>query len=365
MPKSKLTKNEFVHKANLIHHNQYYYHLFNYLNSRTCGIIVCKIHGNFELQANAHLQGSGCQGCLFLNTVNNFFLKAYEKHGDEYDYSKFIYTNSKTKSIIICKIHGEFKQSPNVHISGNEGSGCPKCGKTRTIQQFINKANIIHNFKYEYKNTIYISATDILIVTCPNHGDFTLDAFRHLSGQGCPQCAKISFKNKKTKTTESFIDKANLKHNFKYGYQKFIYLNRASEGIITCYNHGDFSQRAGAHLQGEGCPKCSVGISKSEIEWLNYLNIPEKFRHKTIKINGTKYNLDAIDEENKIIYEFNGDFWHGNPDVFNKNDVNNVIKKTFGELYNNTIKKENELKIYGYTVISIWENDWNKIKEKK
>jgi len=324
MSKLKLTKNEFVFKANAKHDNQYDYTLFDYINSRTKGIVICKIHRDFEVQANAHLRGTGCQFCLQLNIINDFFLKAYEKHGNRYGYLKFIYIDNKTKGIINCKIHGDFEQSPNVHISGNGGygCGCPKCGKTRTTEQFIDKANIIHNFKYGYENTIYLSATDAVIITClyKNHGDFSLDAFRHLAGQGCPKCAKVSFKNKKTKTVEWFIDKANLKHNFKYAYTKFIYLNRATEGIITCYNHGDFSQRAGAHLQGEGCPKCSIGISKSEIEWLNYLNIPEEFRHKTIKLNGVKYNLDAI-------------------------------------------KKENELKTYGYTVVSIWENDWNKIKE--
>ena len=46
-------------------------------------------------------------------------------HGDKYDYSKVEYKDSKTKVIIICNKHGEFKQSPNKHLCNR---GCPVCG---------------------------------------------------------------------------------------------------------------------------------------------------------------------------------------------------------------------------------------------
>jgi hypothetical protein len=49
-----------------------------------------------------------------------FIQKAREMHGDKYNYSKVEYINSSTKIIIIiCKEHGEFLQSPNGHLSGN------------------------------------------------------------------------------------------------------------------------------------------------------------------------------------------------------------------------------------------------------
>ena len=45
-------------------------------------------------------------------------------HGLFYDYSKFVYINSRTKGIIICPIHGEFLQTPSNHLAGQK---CPKC----------------------------------------------------------------------------------------------------------------------------------------------------------------------------------------------------------------------------------------------
>lgn len=64
-------------------------------------------------------------------------------HGDRYDYSNFNYINSKTKGVIICPIHGEFEQRPYNH---GKGEGCPDCGKLvgrarKTTEEFIKEAN--------------------------------------------------------------------------------------------------------------------------------------------------------------------------------------------------------------------------------
>ena len=56
-----------------------------------------------------------------------------------------------------------------------------------------------------------------------------------------------------------------------------------------------------------------------------------------------------------------GDFFHGNSKLYNQNDINPVNKKTFGELYLNTLKKEQTIKDMGYNLITMWENNWVKI----
>ena len=58
-------------------------------------------------------------------TITQFITDAVSVHGTKYDYSKFIYTNWQTKSIIICRLHGEFLQTPNSHL---RGEGCYECG---------------------------------------------------------------------------------------------------------------------------------------------------------------------------------------------------------------------------------------------
>lgn len=57
-------------------------------------------------------------------TTEEFIAKAKAVHGDRYDYSKVKYVNASTKVCIICKIHGEFWQTPSHHTCGH---GCTKC----------------------------------------------------------------------------------------------------------------------------------------------------------------------------------------------------------------------------------------------
>ena len=45
-------------------------------------------------------------------------------HNNKYDYSNFKFTNTRTKSLITCPIHGDFLQNPNHHLKGR---GCMKC----------------------------------------------------------------------------------------------------------------------------------------------------------------------------------------------------------------------------------------------
>ena len=86
---------------------------------------------------------------------------------------------------------------------------------------------------------------------------------------------------------------------------------------------------------------------------LTILNVSKKYRHKSFKINNKRYNLDAYDPITNTIYEFYGDYWHGNPKVFDPNSYNKTCKKYHGELYMKTLKKEEILKRAGYNIISI------------
>lgn len=60
------------------------------------------------------------------SNTKEFILKAEKVHGDRYDYSKVNYVKSSLKIVIICKLHGEFLQTPANHLRGN---GCPICSK--------------------------------------------------------------------------------------------------------------------------------------------------------------------------------------------------------------------------------------------
>ena len=65
-----------------------------------------------------------------------------------------------------------------------------------------------------------------------------------------------------------------------------------------------------------------------------------------------------------MIFEFHGCFWHGCPKCYpDREKENQKCKKSFRELYENTMKKEQICKDNNYNYISIWECQWKNIKK--
>lgn len=137
-----------------------------------------------------------------LKTTEQFVIKAKKIHGDSYNYDNTDYKGAKVKIVITCSIHGKFEQVPSNHLSGK---GCPKCSQQRianlkrsNTEEFVLKANVIHNNKFMYNDINYINNSTKITITCLQHGDFTQSPQKHLKGRGCPECAcenRISFKS--------------------------------------------------------------------------------------------------------------------------------------------------------------------------
>ena len=90
------------------------------------------------------------------------------------------------------------------------------------------------------------------------------------------------------------------------------------------------------------------------------INVPEKQKYISDK-NNNHYSYD-LTIENKII-EFNGDFWHMNPNIYDKNSYNKVKNMTAEEIWKHDIEKIKCAESYGYKVLTIWESEYKKDKE--
>ena len=139
------------------------------------------------------------------------------------------------------------------------------------------------------------------------------------------------------------------------------------------YRHSVILSRAGSWKGGKEKLFIAGGekrnYSDRAISWLKQVSKESgrKIQHAEngkefrIELGHDKYYLaDGYCSETNTVYEFNGDYWHGNPDVYNADDINKSTKTSFGELYKNTIRKENILTKMGFNIVSIWENDWVK-----
>lgn len=156
----KLTTDEFIRKAILIHKNKYDYTLSIYNGSQSPITIICPIHGKFYQKANNHLNGSNCYKCgLYSNpqlqrdTQDDFIKKAVSIHKNRYDYSNISYINSQTKVQIQCnKCLKTFKQIPADHL---RGTGCPICNQSKgelKILDFLQQNNIQFIFQKAFNN---------------------------------------------------------------------------------------------------------------------------------------------------------------------------------------------------------------------
>jgi len=184
---SKITDTvKYINEVSKFHNFYYDYSLVIYKNAHTKIKIVCPIHGIFEQTPHNHRR-YGCGKCgKLLNEIE--VLKRIKKiHGDKFGYENFKYTGMNNKSIITCKIHGDFSQIVLNHL---KGKGCSKCAKNykKTKNQIVKKLNIIHNNKYDYSMLNFKTVKDNVIIGCPKHDIFTQILNNHLRGHGCPLC---------------------------------------------------------------------------------------------------------------------------------------------------------------------------------
>lgn len=81
------------------------------------------------------------------------------------------------------------------------------------------------------------------------------------------------------------------------------------------------------------------------------------------KIPTTRYRADGYCEETNTIYEFHGDYFHGNPKRFDPEEENKLCNATHGELYQKTLQKEQKIRNLGYNLVVMWESDWININK--
>ena len=396
--KRMISHTEFIKRANKVHKNYYDYSLVKYNSVKQKIIIICPEHGQFKQTVSDHLSNHGCAKCGInksLKTkkqtqnnidkskknVNNkrktteeFIEDAIKIHGDNYNYDQVIYTNCTTKVIIKCnRCNISFYQLPGSHISGK---GCKECAikknstkQKMTQDEFIKRANEIHNNKYDYSMAKYNGSNKKIIIICKEHGSWECTAGSHLANHGCRKCSTLENSKKAALTIDELILRATKLYGNKYIYKAVEFDNMHDKVLILCYKHGCFIKSVNKHLNGQECPKCNPSnFSKKAIEWLNSIvdsnniYIQHAMNIGEFVLPGTKYKVDGYCAETNTIYEFFGDKWHGNPKFYKPTDLNPINKKTYGELYSKTLQKNKIICDMGYNLVIIWEHEWDNKK---
>lgn len=187
----------FIEKAKSIHGDFYSYDNFVYVDSISKSYITCPEHGDFPQSANKHLNGRGCPKCAVSNrtiSMEQFVDRLREVSPHYRLVGEYISMNENC--LFQCQTHGyEFYTKPSYLIRGKQSCRmCDSvnrrnnCGKTPVVDTsvYIERSKLAHKGKgYDYSDCVFRGWNDSVIVNCPKHGQFTIDARSHIySGYG-------------------------------------------------------------------------------------------------------------------------------------------------------------------------------------
>lgn len=133
-------------------------------------------------------------------------------------------------------------------------------------------------------------------------------------------------------------------------------------------NHGWMAKPSNILNRHTGCSQCRTpSYSKKAVRWLEERRIMDgvDIQHAEnggeFTIPGTTIKVDGYSRTTNTIYEFYGDIFHGNPARFAHDcKCSPYHNLTAGQLYQRTLEKENRILEHGYTLITIWETDYDK-----
>lgn len=180
---------------------------------------------------------------------------------------------------------------------------------------------------------------------------------------GASKCAEIIKKSKAAISKKACRLKLTKPNYWTPEEEKYLKDNYKKLGSVNCSKI--LGRSAEAIIQQASRLKIPGATFKNyshiAIEWLESFNNPNILHAG----NGGEqlisgYSVDGYDPVNKIAYEFHGDVFHGNLDLFEPGDRPNPFdkRKTAEELWQKTYDRMCVIKEHVTALIYIWENDY-------
>lgn len=257
--------------------------------------------------------------------------------------------------------------------------GCPFCSGKRTCvhnNAFTQNLNISKEWDYT-KNIkspndyVPFSHAEVFLI-CPkdkSHQWKTNLITRNNGYSACPECQIANY--------NLLTEFPHLKEEWDYGMNDMLpetfSPHSAKKAWWRCKKNNEHSWEAAiqsrTNERATGCPICFThGYSKMQIKWLNNISEKENINIIHAENEGEYYitdvgKVDGYCKETNTVYEFHGDFYHGNPIKYNREDVNDKLSKTYGELYDKTLARDFLIISKGYKLITMWEHDFRKLSK--
>ena len=168
-----------------------------------------------------------------------------------------------------------------------------------------------------------------------------------------------------TKKYQEYINKQKLTKSWdymviKYGERKAQQINKSKipQNLLS-KSYSDISQELFKEID-------SILFNKLNKQYTTYFAIKNNEYIIYNKEKHKHYCLDYYIKELNLCIEFNGDYWHCNPDIYNKDDIiliNNNKYKAYDIWKKDKDRIDYLLKNYQIHTIVIWESDYLKNKQ--
>lgn len=172
--------------------------------------------------------------------------------------------------------------------------------RRKTQIEFVEEATKVHSNFYNYELVRYVNSTTNVKIICPVHGMFEQTPATHLNNRGCRDCGKLRTISAHKNDTETFIQKAKLKHGKLYDYSSVVYVGNKEKVDIRCNVYGIFKQTPNNHLTGYGCNRCGCNRTNSK-----NTGDSESFIKDAIRVHENLYQYDGKQHFHAV------DFWGG------------------------------------------------------
>lgn len=225
--------------------------------------------------------------------------------------------------------------------------------KRLTTEEFIERANKVHNNKFDYSNVRYVNMKTHVNIVCPKHGDFEVTPSNHLAGKDCPNCAKETRKHYWQNLTDE---------------EKKI--------------HGEKVKNGYQNMSKEDYNKMIENKSKSRLKWLNSLSDEEKAEYYKKILDGQRNPEDGIpfsqkmkrvwanrsEDDKKELFDKVKECWENKSEeelLEHKNKISKTWKSKSEEELEEIISKtretwsnksEEEVEEYKLKMKQIWDN---------
>lgn len=271
----------------------------------------------------------------------------------------------------------------NERVSGN--NGCPYCsGTNKKVCRHNNFTvlypDLLNEWNYEKNEGLkpedYAPRSDKKVYwTCPDNpcGCHVYEAQinSRTLGKGCHFCC-----NQKVCRHANLIAlRPDLAEQWNFDKNFDIDINEISPGSNKkvwwiCQNDPSqlhvWKTSVKMRATGRGCPRCakSKGYSENQIKWLSEIEKRENIQiQHALSECGEFYikdigNVDGFCKSTNTVYEYHGDFWHGNIDMYDRDKIHPVIGTTYGSLYQKTILRDDKIRKLGYNLVIVWESEF-------